>query len=90
VGQPVSKMSTMRTTSKKQAIKDALYRLGLPATAKAVAHALMQQGVLVVRVVIPNCLWRPRADLPVFPAQGRHAAFEPGLRGARSGLRGAW
>ena len=37
----------MRTTGKKRAIRNALYRLGLHATPKAVAHALMQQGVQV-------------------------------------------
>jgi hypothetical protein len=37
----------MRTTGKKRAIRNALYRLGLHTTPKAVAHALWQQGIQV-------------------------------------------
>ena len=37
----------MRTASKKRAIRNAFFRLGLHATAKAVAHAVMQQGIVV-------------------------------------------
>jgi hypothetical protein len=37
----------MRSTGKKQAIKNTLARLGLHATPKAVVHALGQQGVKV-------------------------------------------
>jgi hypothetical protein len=37
----------MRTTGKKRAIRSALQRLGLHTTPKAVAHALMQQGIVV-------------------------------------------
>jgi hypothetical protein len=37
----------MRTTRQKRAIRNALFRLGLHATPKAVAHALAQQGVQV-------------------------------------------
>jgi hypothetical protein len=37
----------MRTTGKRRAIRNALYRLGLHATPKAVAHALSEQGVQV-------------------------------------------
>jgi hypothetical protein len=37
----------MRTTGKKQGIKNAFHRLGLHATATAVVHALAQQGIVV-------------------------------------------
>jgi hypothetical protein len=37
----------MRTTGKKRAVRNALYCLGLHTTPKAVAHALMQQGIVV-------------------------------------------
>jgi hypothetical protein len=37
----------MRTTGKRQAVRNALFRLGLHARPKEVAHALRQQGVLV-------------------------------------------
>ena len=37
----------MRTTSKKRAIRNALYRLGLHTTPKGVVDALEQQGILV-------------------------------------------
>jgi hypothetical protein len=40
-------MMTMRTTGKKRAIRNALFRLGLHTTPKAVVHALMQQGIPV-------------------------------------------
>ena len=36
----------MRTASTKRAIRNALHRLGLHTTPKAVAHALREQGVL--------------------------------------------
>jgi hypothetical protein len=35
----------MRTTRKKQVIRTALFRLGLHAPAKAVVHALSEQGI---------------------------------------------
>jgi hypothetical protein len=37
----------MRTAAKRRAIRNALYRLGLHTTPKAIAHALREQGVLV-------------------------------------------
>jgi hypothetical protein len=37
----------MRTASNKQAIQNALYRLGLHTTSKGVVDALAQQGILV-------------------------------------------
>jgi len=37
----------MRTTGKKRAIRNALYRLGMHTTPKAVAYALTQQGISV-------------------------------------------
>ena len=37
----------MRTPDKRRAIRNALYRLGLHTTPKAVAHVLREQGVLV-------------------------------------------
>jgi hypothetical protein len=37
----------MRTTGKKRAIMNALSRLGLHTTPKAIVHALMQQGISV-------------------------------------------
>jgi hypothetical protein len=37
----------MRITGTKRAIQNALHRLGLHATPKAVVHALAQQGVRV-------------------------------------------
>jgi hypothetical protein len=37
----------MRTTGKKGAIRNAWFRLGLHPTPKAVAHALMEQGIMV-------------------------------------------
>lgn len=37
----------MRTTDKKRAIRNALYRLGLHTAPKAVAHALTEEGILV-------------------------------------------
>jgi hypothetical protein len=37
----------MRTAGTKRAIRNALYRLGLHTTPKAVAHVLREQGVLV-------------------------------------------
>ena len=40
-------MTTMRTTSKKQAIRNTFFRLGLHTTAKGVVQALVQQGVQV-------------------------------------------
>jgi hypothetical protein len=37
----------MRTPDKRRAVRNALYRLGLHTTPKAVAHVLREQGVLV-------------------------------------------
>ena len=37
----------MRTAGTKRAIRNALYRLGLHTTPKAIAHVLREQGVLV-------------------------------------------
>jgi hypothetical protein len=37
----------MRTTDKKRTIRNALYRLGLHATTKAVIHALRERGVRI-------------------------------------------
>jgi hypothetical protein len=37
----------MRTTGRKRAIRNAIFRLGLHATPKAVVHALREQGIQV-------------------------------------------
>jgi hypothetical protein len=42
----------MRTTGKKQAVRNALFGLGLHTTPKAVAHALRQQGVSVTEELV--------------------------------------
>jgi hypothetical protein len=42
----------MRTTGKKRAIRNALSRLGLHATPKAVVHALREQGVQVAEELV--------------------------------------
>jgi hypothetical protein len=52
VGQPASIMTTIRTTDKKRAIRNAFHRLGLHATAKAVVHALAQQGIRVNEQIV--------------------------------------
>lgn len=44
--------STMRTTGKKQAIRNALFRFGLHATPKGIIDALAQQGVQVNEQVV--------------------------------------
>jgi hypothetical protein len=40
-------MTTMRTTGKKRAIRNVLFRLGLHASPKGVVHVLRQQGIQV-------------------------------------------
>jgi hypothetical protein len=48
----VSKMTTMRTTDKKQAIRNALFRLGMQATPKCIVDALAQRGIQVVEEIV--------------------------------------
>ncbi len=81
----------MRTTGKKRAIRNALDRLGLHATPKAVVHAFREQGVVVdeelvrrVRFEVLKESTARHADLPrPVPSPGvrRRPQGFPGRRG---------
>jgi hypothetical protein len=82
----------MRTTGKRQAIRNALFRLGLQTPPKVVVHALAQQGVQVseelvrqVRVELLKEATRAtavRVPRPVpLPAVRRCPQGFPGRRG---------
>jgi hypothetical protein len=85
-------MTTMRTASKKQAIRNAFYRLGMHTTPKAVVHALAQLGALVdedlvrlVRIELLKKTTEGRSpDVPVPPPVVRRCPQGfPGRRGNR-------
>jgi hypothetical protein len=52
VSRQVNKMTTMRTTDEKQAIRNALFRLGLHTTPKGVVDALREQGIQVDETLV--------------------------------------
>ena len=79
----------MRTTGKKRAVRKALVRLGLHATAKAIAHALAQQGVRVSEELVRQVKFElvkettgPRV------AKASRPVMSPGVRRCPKGFPG--
>lgn len=56
MGQLVGKITTMRTTGKKQAVRNALYRLGLRTIPKGIVEPLAQQRVQVNEELVRGML----------------------------------
>jgi hypothetical protein len=89
MGERVSKMTTMRTTGKKRAIRNAFYRLGLHTTPKGVVEALAQQGIKVDEELVRQV----RFDMLKEGTGGRIATVSrpvpsPGVRRCPKGFPG--
>jgi hypothetical protein len=85
----VSKMTTMRTTGKKRAIRNAFDRLGLHTTPKGVVEALAQQGIKVDEELVRQV----RFDMLKETTRGRVATVSraiplPGVRRCPKGFPG--
>jgi hypothetical protein len=89
VGQQVSKMTTMRTTGKKRAIRNAFFRLGLHAMPKAVVDALAQQGVLVEQELVRQVKFElVKETTGARVAKASRAVTSPGVRRRPKGFPG--